>query len=316
MTETIRGQVESIRLVREGWGILVLLFGSAGERATVTGHPLGIETGDTVEVDGTWTSHPRFGRQFKAREIRVTAPSDALGVIEWMRGRLPAIGRKLATAIVERFGVAGTWRVLEEEPEALINIAGITPERAAAIHRVYMQHLGERDRMVALKRWGLSDRQIARVIEVWGDRALEEMRRDPYQLAAHVDGFGFVRADDVALRMGLPRDHASRIRAWIAHALEEAAGAGHVYVPGAKLVSMGARALGVGEELVRREAYAMIDEGRAVRRGVAVYRPPLARAEEGVAASVRRLVARTRAGRRDDGREREERRSAELRTLH
>jgi exodeoxyribonuclease V alpha subunit len=295
MRETIRGQVESIRVVRDGWGFLVVHHGSALERATVTGHPLGIEVGDTIEVEGTWTRHPRFGPQLKAFEIRVVAPSDALGVIEWMRSRLPNIGRKLATTIVERFGVEGTWEVLEHAPERLVELSGITAERAQAIAIAYRLHLGERDRMVSLKKWGLSDRQIARVLEQWGERALDELRRDPYQLAEHVDGFGFVRADDVALRMGLPRDHESRVRAWICHALDEAAHAGHVYVPGAKLVAMGARALGVPEVLVRAQAYALIDAGKAVRREGAVYRPALAQAEEGVAASVRRLLARSSA---------------------
>jgi exodeoxyribonuclease V alpha subunit len=290
--ETLRGQVEAIRIVREGWGFLTLLHGSATERATVTGHPLGVEVGDTIEVHGTWSTHPRWGRQFKAREIVTVEPSSALGVIEWMRSRLPNIGRKLATAIVERFGVEGTWAVLERDHQRLVELAGITEERARAIHVAYIAHLGERDKMVALKKWGLSDRQISRVIEVWGESALAEMRRDPYQLAEHVDGFGFVRADDVALRMGLPRDHESRVRAWILFALDEAAGAGHVYVPGAKLVAMGARTLGVSEDLVRAQAYALIDGGKAVRRSGAVYRPELAEAEEGVAASVRRLLAR------------------------
>ncbi len=303
--ETLRGQVESLRLVREGWGTLVVLFGSANERASVTGHPLGVDPGDTVEVDGTWTMHPRFGRQFKAREIRVVAPSNAAGVIEWMRSRLPHVGRKLATAIVERFGLEDVWHVLELEHERLCEVAGITPERALTIHEGYLEHIHERDRMVLLKRWGLSDRQIARVLATWGEDALQEMRRDPYQLAELVDGFGFVRADDVARRMGLPANHPSRIQAALEHLLAEARGAGHCYVPAAKLIAMAARLLGVPEDSILREGRAAIAAGRLVQREASegatrVYAVELDHAEQAVADAVRRLAQSERVAERHD----------------
>lgn len=291
--ETLRGQVESVRLVRDGWGVLTVLHGSARERAEVTGHPLGVDVGDTVEVDGIWSEHPRFGPQFKARAIRVVAPSDASGAIEWMISRLPRVGRKLATEIVERWGVEGAWHVLENDVGELAQLRGITPERAAKIHLAYRAHLAERDRMVALKGWGLTDRQIARVLETWGERALEELRRDPYQLSELVDGFGFKRADDVAIRMGLPPNHPSRVRAALLHLLGEASGHGHVFVSKGKLVALTMQMVGVDEALVRREANALLDaEKIVVRGGVRVYRPALARAEQAVAAGVRRLLSR------------------------
>lgn len=300
MTETLRGQVESIRIVRDGWGWLVLLFGSAVERATVTGHPLGVEIGDTIEVDGAWTTHARYGRQFRAREIRTVAPSDAVGVIEWMRARLPNVGRKLATTIVERFGVEETWRVLEHAPHELVALSGITPERAAAIHAEYMKHLDERDRIVALKRWALTDRQIARIHEALGLDAINVIRRDPYVLITTVTGFGWARADALAQRMGLPLDHPSRIRAGLEFLLSEAAIAGHTYVPAGKLIAMAARVLGVDEAAVVREGREAIASGRMVQRearaghgtghGTRIYAPRIDHAEQAVADAVRRLV--------------------------
>lgn len=292
MTETLRGQVESIRVIRDGWGKLELLTGSARERTTVTGHPLGIEVGDTIEVDGAWSSHPRYGRQFRADAMRTVAPSDASGAIEWILSRLPAVGRKRATAMVERWGLPGLWQVLEERPHELTAITGITPAGAERIGEAYRRHLGERDRIVALRGYGLSDRQAAKVCAKWGADALEKLREDPYLLALEIDGFGFLRSDAVALKMGLPRDHPSRIRAGLAHLLSEARTAGHCYVPAGKLIAMTARLLGVPEGAVRREANRALDDGRIVLRVGRAYEPELDEAEQDVADAVRRMLRR------------------------
>ena len=290
MSEILKGQVDDVRILREGWGWVVLLHGSANERAKVIGHPLGVEVGDTVEAEGDWARHPKFGRQFKAREIRVTVPTDASGAVAWMMSRLPAVGRKHATEMVERWPIPELWEVLEHRHAELVSLRGITEQRAEAIHRAYMARLPERDRIVQLKGFGLTDRQIARIQDAFGADSLEQIRRDPYVLIEKVDGFGFVRADDLARRMGLPTEHPSRIQAGLLHLLREAEGAGHVYVPAGKLVSMATRLLSVAEPLVRRQANALLDADRLVCRGSAVYHPRLARAEEDVAASVLRLL--------------------------
>ncbi len=298
MSETIRGQVEGLRLFDGGWGVVTVLYGSARERLDVTGHPLGVEIGDTIEAEGNWSQHPRFGRQFKARTVRVIAPADAGGVIEWMISKLPQIGRKLATAIVERWGVEGTWRVLEQTSDApgqLVELAGITPARAQAIYAAYQAHRAERDQLVELKGFGLTDGQVARVLDTWGDRTIEELRRDPYQLAELVDGFGFKRADAIALRMGLPTTHPSRVRAALLHVLDEAASAGNVYLPAGALVRCAVKLLGVEERIVRREANALLDEDRLVMTDRRAYRPKLARAEESLADGLARLVRRSEA---------------------
>lgn len=307
MHETIKGQVESIRVIRDGWGKIELLAGSARERTTVTGHPLGIEVGDTIEVDGAWSSHPRYGRQFKADAMRTVAPSDASGAIEWILSRLPKVGRKRATAMVERWGLPGLWQVLEERPHELTAITGITPAGAERIGEAYRQHIGERDRIVALRGWGLSDRQAARVCAKWGADAIEKLRADPYVLALEIDGFGFLRSDAVARKMGLPADHPSRIRAGLVHMLSEARTAGHCYVPAAKLIAMTARLLGVPEGAVRREANRALDDGRIVLRVGRAYEPELDEAEQDVADAVRRMLRGERGERgRSEGGKRSE----------
>jgi exodeoxyribonuclease V alpha subunit len=293
VTDTLRGQVESVRVFRDSWGVITLLSGSATERTTVTGTVLGFDVGDTVEARGDWDTHPRWGRQFRAREIETIVPTDASGAIEWIRGRMPQVGRRLATRMVAQWGLPGLWEMLEHRPGDLVDLRGITEERAAKIGAAYREHRAERDRIVAMKRYALTDRQIGKLTETFGERALEEVRRDPYCLIELVDGFGWQRSDDLARRMGLPADHPSRIRAAVLHLLQEAEGAGHVYVPAPRLVAMAARLLGsqVDEAMVRREANELLDAQKIVRRGAAVYRPGLAEAEAAVAASVLRLLS-------------------------
>lgn len=306
--DTLRGQVESVRVFRDSWGIITLLAGSASERTTVTGIVLGFDVGDTIEVRGSWETHPRWGQQFVAKHIETLVPTDASGAIEWLRSRLPAVGRKLATEMVERWGLPGVWDALEHDPSAaaaaaveggelaapepspLCELRGITPARAERIHAEYRRRRAERDRVVAMKQYALTDRQIGQLTEAFGERALEHVRRDPYCLIELVAGFGWQRSDDLARRMGLAADHPSRIRAFLLHLMSEAEGAGHVYVPAGRLVGMAVSKLGLDERLVRREANALLDGRKIVRVGSAVYRPELAEAEDTVARSIARLL--------------------------
>lgn len=288
--ETIKGQVESVRLFRDSWGVMSLLTGSANERTQVVGTLLGFDEGDTIEVDGSWETHPKFGRRFKASAVRVLIPTDASGAIAWLIGRMPAIGRRLATELVERYGIPGVWDVLEREPGRLVELRGITPERAQRIGEAYQRHVGERDRIVALKRYGLTDRQIARIQEALGVDALEAIRRDPYLLIEKVDGFGWQRADDLARRLGLPADHPSRLRAAIAHVLDEGRAKGHTRMVAGKLIAVAARITGQPEGKVRREANALLDSGRIVLRRGRAYTAELDEAEQALADAVRRMV--------------------------
>lgn len=294
--DEIKGQVADLKIVREGWGWLTLLYGSANERTKVVGHPLGVEEGDTVECKGAWTEHPKFGRQFKAIEIRAVAPTDTSGAIAWMMSRLPQVGRKHATAMIERWGLPGVWRVLEHSPGDLATLNGITPERARRIHERYMAVLPERDRIVELRRIGLTDRQAAKVVSKWGTAAIDKIRANPYALAEHVDGFGFLRSDAVARRLGLPKEHPSRIRAGLLHTMGEAIGGGHTAVAQPKLVKMAAseKVLDVDVEVVWPVLGQLLREGGLVLWGVRrdVHTAPIAASEAKVAGGVLRLLGR------------------------
>lgn len=289
--EKIQGELTSSRILGgDFWGIGNVQTPKGV--VAVVGKLLGVQPGDTVLAEGAWTRHPRFGKQFKFRTISTIVPQDSSGVVAWLSSRLPNLGPKRASDIVAALGAEGVWHVIEKEPDRLLEVKGITPERRDAIVEAYWKHRDERDRIVKFKGWGLTDGQIARVIEKWGSRAEELITEDPYRLCDEVYGFGFKRADAVALRMGLPHDSPARIRAALLHLLTEAAEThGHAYVPGGKLISMTARMIQVVERDAARELNQLVEQGRVRKNGTRAALPELEDAEVDVAT---RLTAAVR----------------------
>lgn len=293
--DTVRGELVSLRVVGDDfWSIAVVSSPAAGG-VSVVGKLLGVRLGDTVEVLGFWSEHPKFGRQFKSQELRTVVPSEASGIVAWMASRLPQMGRTRAAALVERIGAEHIWNVIEQQPDRLLEVEGITPARRDEIVKAYAAHRGERDRMVWFKRLGFTDNQIGKVLAAWGEKAEEILRDDPYRLASEVHGFGFLRADAIAIRMGLPLDSPARIRAGLVHILCEAESAGHCFVPWGKWAALAARELKLDERLIHAQMYAVIDSGMAMTLGPRVYTPAIAKAEDGVAAGVLRMLGRKQA---------------------
>ena len=290
--EVLKGQVASVKLLKEGWGRAMVRSGSGDAQVAVMGTVAGIDVGTTIEAHGRYDVHPSYGRQFKASSISTVVPSNAEGVIAWISSKLPAVGRKRATEIVELFGVPALWDVLESEPEKLVEVRGITPELATKIGDEYRRVKGERDEMVTLRGWGLSEYQITRCRDAWKGRVIAELQADPYKLAEVVEGFGFKRADEVARRMGTPLDHPGRIRACLLYMLGEAEGSGHCYVPSGALVSMSADQLGVAGGIVARELGLAVGLGTLVQEGSRVYSAATHRAERGVATRVTEMLSR------------------------
>jgi len=276
--EVLCGELADVRVLREGWGRATLRDGSV-----ITGTVLGLHVGDAVEARGRWDESSRYGRQFKAANIRTTLPVDNRGAVAWLSSRLPGLGPKRATELVQRYGVPNLYTVISERPEELCSIKGITPELAQRIREEHDRVRGEAEEMVTLLSF-LSDSQVRKCKELWGKRTLEILREDPYRLAEEIPGFGFLRADEVARRMGLPTDHPSRVRACLVHVLREAEGEGHCYVVRRTLLAMATELLVVRVGLVGAELDRLLEEGRAVEEDSCVYLPDTHAAERDVAA--------------------------------
>ncbi|NIR31692.1 MAG: hypothetical protein GWN84_20745 [Gammaproteobacteria bacterium] len=295
-TETLQGELLSHRVFGgDHWGFGTVRVRDKGGRrrdVQVTGKLLGVRVGDQVQLEGHWHEHPRYGLQFKVRRCNVAELSGAEGVVKWMASRLPQLGEGRARELVERFG-EDLWDVVENDPDRLLEVQGITPARLQAICEAYARHRSERDAMVKLRGWGLTDHQVGQCVGAWGelDEVLRRLQADPYQLSTFVRGFGFVRADAVARKMGVPYDAPARIRAGLEHVLSEGANAGHVFVWGGQLQRMAAELLGVSPKAVGPQIARAAEEGRLVRRGARIYPSRLDRAEAQCAAALRGLLS-------------------------
>lgn len=279
--DKIRGELLSFAVKgADFWGVGMVRTRHDGGDVNITGKLLGAHAGDSLELEGTW-AESKYGRQFKVLECRVILPADTSGAVAWIASNFPQVSRRRAEQLVERHGIPGVWELLDRrDVEALCAIDGITPERATDILDAYEARKHERDRMVRFKGWGLTDAQIARLIEEWGATAEERLVANPYDLMQAVQGFGWKRSDELAQRMGVARDAPARIAAGIMHFVGEATQAGHCYVTSGKVAAIVAtKVCGVPESAVRRQLEQLVEAGRLVRDGVNIYLPWIAKAE-------------------------------------
>lgn len=272
-TVTLRGDLVSFRArTEDGWGVGVIDIGD-GTLLDFTGKTFGAPIGSTVELMGEWSDHPKFGRQFKVVSCVVDLPSTDAGVIAWLAATLPDVGETRARAMLSHFGTpANLWHVLEHEIDRLCEVPGITLDRAAAIAGVYLTHREDRDAMVVLRGWGLTDKQIRRCLKEWStlDEVCLRIRANPYSLATYVHGFGFLKADQVAQTMGI-KPNAQRVEAGIVYTLRVASYDGHCWLWGGQLQRMAADLLQVGMDDVARAIRIASAHRLIVRRGKRIY---------------------------------------------
>lgn len=285
--EKIRGEVTDWQTrSADFWGTGVCRTRQDGGDVKISGKLLGAKVGDTVELEGWYDDHARYGRQFKFRACTVVLPVDASGVVSWLASTLPQISRRRAEAIVAAHGIEGTWALLDRrDVAALCEIDGITKPRAEEICAAYIANKRDRDRLVRFKGWGLTDGQIAKLIEEWGDDVEERITRNPYDVIKSVPGFGWVRADELAQRMGVKRNDPGRIEAGVMHFMSLGVQEGHCRVPHGKVVSVTAAKIlgGVAEPEVAVVVRRLLDDGVLVPRGTHVYTRRLAMAEDKLA---------------------------------
>lgn len=311
--ERLEGSVERITYYDEetGYSVLRLAVPGRSDLVTVVGHLPEIQPGERLRLEGAWTHHPRYGRQFKAERCEQVLPATVEGIRRYLgSGLIRGVGPVTAARIVDRFGVE-TLRILDEEPERLREVPGVGPKRAAAIARAWEEQKAIREVMLFLQSHGVTTGLAVKIYKTYGDNALQVVREDPYRLARDIWGVGFKTADKIARNLGLPLDAPSRIQAGVAYALSQMADEGHVYVPEEDLVEEAARLLEVdpdlvrpaiealdAEEVVRRErlVYPLPGKTRAgdtspaVREEQAVYLAPFYIGEVGVAERLRALV--------------------------
>ena len=196
---------------------------------TIVGSLVAVSPGQALKIKGAWETHPKYGQQFKIKSYEVTLPATIDGIRKYLEsGFIKGIGPAMANRIVSRFG-AGTFQIIEKNPEKLLEVEGIGKAKAALICNAWKDHHVARDLMQFLQEMGVNTSYCAKILREYGMDAVKIIRNDPYRLSTDISGIGFYFADTIAQKLGAPKDDPRRVKRCIIHLLQQFANQGHVF---------------------------------------------------------------------------------------
>lgn len=248
--DTVKGFIEHIifRNVENGYTVLNLVDGE--DEITCVGIFQTADQGETIEAQGEYITHAVYGEQFKIERYKIVPPDDAAGIERYLgSGAVKGVGAALAARIVKKFG-ADTYRIIEEEPERLAEIKGISDRKAREIAAALYEKRDAREAMSFLQKYGISNTLAFRIYEAYGARVYGILKENPYQLAEDVHGIGFKIADEIAAKIGIHTDSDFRIRSGLLYTLMLAAAEGHCYLPQSILLKKAGELLGLEPALM------------------------------------------------------------------
>lgn len=265
--EVIKGYVDHIiyRNTENGYTVLELICEE--EELTCVGIFSDIVEGENIEAHGEYTDHPTYGRQFKVHSFEEKAPEDEIAIERYLgSGAIKGIGVALAARIVRRFK-KDTFRIIEEEPERLAEIKGISERKAMEIADQVNQKKDLRQAMIFLQQYGINTTLAVKIYNTYGQQIYSVLKENPYQMADDIDGVGFKTADEIAARAGIRTDSDFRIRSGVLYVLQQAAGEGHTYLPMQELTTRASQLLGVdGEHIEKHYMNLAIDRKLMMRQ--------------------------------------------------
>jgi exodeoxyribonuclease V alpha subunit len=309
--QTLEGALERLTYQNEENGYTVARLVPKGKsyEVTVTGALSGVSAGETLQLRGTWITHPRYGRQFEIKSYTVKLPATVEGIRKYLgSGMIRGVGPVTASRIVDHFGLA-TLEVIEEDVERLREIPGVGLKRAMLIAQAWEEQKQIKEIMLFLQSQGISTSLAVKIYKQYGDAAIQIVQTAPYQLARDIYGIGFLTADRIARQMGIAPDAPERIQAGVRYALGAFSDDGHCYGPRAPLVAAAAELLQLPPPVCEAQLDALIkvhdvvsievepaEEGEASPDAGknAIYLPPLYHAETGVVNKIRQLQTSTR----------------------
>ncbi len=229
--EKLAGYVEHIiyRNTENGYTVLNLVSGE--EEITCVGIFSAIAEGENIEATGDYTEHPTYGKQFKVESFEEKAPEDQEAIERYLgSGAIKGVGLALAARIVRRFK-DDTFRIIEEEPERLVEIKGISERKAMEIAHQVNEKRDLRQAMIFLQQYGITMNLAVKIYNNYGQEVYGIIKENPYRLADDIDGVGFRTADEIAARVGIRTDSDFRIKSGILYTLLQASGEGHTFLP-------------------------------------------------------------------------------------
>lgn len=277
MSETVTGYIDHVIFRNEdnGYTVMVLKGMEEEQELTCVGTFPAITQGAAIEASGNYTTHPVYGKQFQIASYVEKMPEDALAMERYLgSGAIKGIGAALAARIVRRFG-DDTMRIVEEEPERLAEIKGISEKKAMEIAEQMTEKADMRRAMIFLQKYGISLKLGAKIYQKYGQTVYGVLQENPYRLAEDISGVGFRIADEIASRIGIHTDSDYRIRSGMLYTLLQASGEGHIYLPKEELFSRASGLLGVDSSYMEKHLMDMVVDRKLILKetedGAVVY---------------------------------------------
>ena len=282
--ESIQGLVEHIVYHNDTNGYTVFSLTSQGKEVVCVGNMTSLDEGEYLKIEGEYTEHHAYGRQFKVVNMKAEMPEDEYSIERYLgSGAIKGVGPALAARIVRKFK-KDTFRLIEEEPERLAEIKGISERKAQEIYQQFHEKRDMRQAMMFLAGYGITTSLALRIYKQYGEELYRVIQENPYRLADDMNGIGFKLADEIAKKAGIASHSDFRIRSGIIYMLQQGTLSGHTYIPAGQLVEKTAAMLGVEDEAVEgllqslqvdRKIVVKKIDGEAVVYGNAYYRMEL-----------------------------------------
>ncbi len=269
--ETIKGYVSQIIFRNPDNGYTVFELVHQEEELTCVGTFSILSEGENIKVSGEYSHHPIYGRQFAVQKMEECEPEDEIAIERYLgSGAIKGIGTALAARIVRRFK-RDTFRIMEEEPERLVEIKGISERKAREIASQVVEKRELRQAMIFLQQYGLSLNLAIKVYNRYQQDVYRIIKENPYRLADDIQGVGFKIADEIAAKAGIRMDSDFRIKSGVLYSLLQAAAEGHTYLPKEELTEKAAGLLGLEPDLIEKHYMDLAIEKKIMVRGSNIY---------------------------------------------
>ena len=264
--EKVTGYVEHIVFRNEENGYTVFHLENEDGEVTCVGNLNFITEGEMLELEGEYVNHSVYGNQLKVSAYRVKEPKDLVSIERYLgSGAIKGIGQTMASRIVKKFR-EDTFRIIEEEPERLAEIKGISERKAMEIASQMEEKKDMRKSMIYLQKYGISTKLAAKIYQRYGMKVHQILEENPYRLADDIEGVGFRTADEIAARIGIHTDSDYRIRSGLFYILQQAVAEGHIYLPEELLLRRAKVLLGIEIEDIEKYIMDLCMERKTVMK--------------------------------------------------
>lgn len=290
-SQFLEGTLERLTYQNEenGYTVARLIPKGRTQEVTVVGTLSGVKVGELLHMEGVWTSHPQYGRQFEVRSFSVHYPATIEGLRKYLgSGLVRGVGPVTANRIVDHFGL-DILDVIETAPHRLREVPGIGSKRADQIAQAWEDQKLIKEIMMFLQGHGVSTSLAVRIFKQYGQNSIEVVKANPYQLARDVFGIGFRTADKIARQMGIALNAPERIRAGLLHTLSVLSDEGHCFATRDQLFAEAVPLLEVSRTDCETQLATLIKQDDLFEEDEAIYLPPFYLAERGVTSKLRRI---------------------------